>query len=304
MIMSHEHDLNNLTKEISGINKAFAIGLSFNLAYVLVQVIIGLRINSLSLLSDAGHNFLDVAGMALAMVAVKLSNSKSTDTYTYGYKKASILISLLNAVIILVSIGAIGYNAVLRFQNPEPLPGKIISIVAAIGIVINGGSAYLLFSNRDKEINVNNVFLHLASDALVSLGLVAGGIIIYFTHLYWIDPLMSVTICAVIIASMWSVLRESLRLSLDAVPENVDAQKVKEDILKINGIKELHHLHIWAISTTQNAMTGHLVVSENITNAELVSIKEKIRSGLKHLNIDHTTLEIELENQNCEDIRC
>jgi cobalt-zinc-cadmium efflux system protein len=304
MTMGHEHNHNVITKGIEGINKAFVLGISFNLAYVLVQIIIGLKISSLSLLSDAGHNFLDVGGMALALLAIKLSESKSTETYTYGYKKASILISLLNAVIILVSIGAIGYNAVLRFQNPEPLPGKIISIVAAIGIVINGGSAYLLFSNRDKEINVNNVFLHLASDALVSLGLVAGGIIIYFTHLYWIDPLMSVTICAVIIASMWSVLRESLRLSLDAVPENVDAQKVKEDILKINGIKELHHLHIWAISTTQNAMTGHLVVSENITNAELVSIKEKIRSGLKHLNIDHTTLEIELENQNCEDIRC
>jgi cobalt-zinc-cadmium efflux system protein len=302
--MGHEHNQNVITTEIEGINKAFVLGIFLNLAYVLVQVIIGLKISSLSLLSDAGHNFLDVGGMGLAMLAIKLSESKSTETYTFGYKKASILISLLNAVILLVSIGAIGYNSILRFQNPEPLPGKIISIVAAIGIVINGGSAYLLFGNKDKEINVNNVFLHLASDALVSLGLVAGGIIIYFTHLYWIDPLMSITICAVIIASMWSLLRKSLRLSLDAVPENVDVQKVQEDILKINGIKELHHLHIWAISTTQNAMTGHLVVSENITNAELVTIKNKIRQGLKHRNINHTTLEIEIENQNCEDIKC
>lgn len=289
---------------MTGINKAFALGISFNLAYVLMQVIIGLRINSLSLLSDAGHNFLHVVGMALAMLAIKLSKSRSTEKYTYGYKKASILISLVNAIILLVSIGAIGYDAILRFQNPEPLPGKIISIVAAVGIVINGGSAYLLFSNKDKEINVNNVFLHLASDTLVSLGLVAGGIIIYFTRLYWIDPLMSIIICVVIIASMWSLLRESLRLSLDAVPENVDVQKVKEEIVKINGIKDLHHLHIWAISTTQNAMTGHLVVSENISNAELVTIKNKIRQGLRHLNIHHTTLEIELDSQNCEEIKC
>lgn len=302
--MVHEQNHNDRTTELTGINKAFIIGIALNLVYVLVQVIIGLKINSLSLLSDAGHNFLDVAGLALAMLAFKLSKSKSTEKFTYGYKKASILISLLNAVILLVSIGAIGYEAILRFQNPESLPGKIIAIVAAMGIVVNGGSAFMFFRDKDKDINVKSAFLHLASDVLVSLGLVVGGIIIYYAHLYWIDPLLSIIICLVIIASTWRLLKNSLRLSLDGVPENVDVLKVKEVILKTSGVKDFHHLHVWAISTTQNAMTGHLVVSENISNVELVTIKNKIRRGLERLNIHHTTLEIELDTQNCEEIKC
>jgi len=302
--MDHEHSHNETTTNITGINKAFVIGIALNLGYVLIQIIIGLKINSLALLSDSGHNFLDVAGLALAMLAFKLSESKSTEKYTYGYKKASILISLLNAVILLVSIGAIGYNAILRFQYPEPLPGKIVATVAGIGILINGLSAILFFREKAKDINLNNAFLHLASDAFVSLGLVIGGIIIYYTHLYWIDPLMSVIICSIIIASTLRLLKDSLRLSLDGVPENVDVQKVKEVILKTEGVKGFHHLHVWAISTTQNAMTGHLVVHENISNMELMSIKNKIRHGLELLNIHHTTLEIESDIQNCEEIKC
>lgn len=302
--MPHEHDHNDGIIEITGINKAFIIGIALNLAYVLIQVIIGLKINSLSLLSDAGHNFLDVAGLALAMLAFKLSKSKSTEKYTYGYKKVSILIPLMNSVVLLITIGAIGYEAISRIKNPEALPGKIIAIVAAIGIVINGGSAFMFFRSRHKDLNVKSAFLHQISDVLLSLGLVAGGIIIYYTQLYWIDPLLSIVICLVIIGSTWSLLRNSLRLTLDGVPENVDIQKVKEAILKTKGVKEIHHLHIWAISTTQNAMTGHLVVSDKISNVDLVTLKFKIRRTLELLNIHHTTLEIEHDNQNCEEIKC
>ncbi len=218
----------------------------------------------MSLLSDAGHNFLDVAGLTLAMLAFKLSKSKSTEKYTYGYKKASILISLLNAVIFLISIGAIGYEAIFRFQNPQPLPRKTIAIIAAIGIVVNGYSAFMFFRDKDKDINVKSAFLHLASDALVSLGLVIGGIIIYYTKLYWIDPLLSIIICGVIIASTWSLLKDSLRLSLDGLPDNVDLQKLKEIVIKMEGVINFHHLHIRAISTTQNAMTAHLVISNRV----------------------------------------
>ena len=214
---SHSH-----APVITNLNNAFIIGIVLNLGYVIIQIVIGLKINSLSLLSDAGHNFLDVAGLALAMIAFKLSKSKSTEKYTYGYKKSSILISLLNAVILLISIGAIGYEAIFRFQNPQPLPGIIIAIIAAIGIVINGVSAFMFFRDRESDINVKAAFLHLASDALVSLGLVFGGIIIYYTHLYWIDPLLSLIICGVIIVSTWGLLKNSLRLSLDGVPDNVD----------------------------------------------------------------------------------
>jgi cobalt-zinc-cadmium efflux system protein len=297
-----EHNHNHGTPQLTGINKAFIVGIVLNLAYVIIQVIIGFQINSLSLLSDAGHNFLDVAGLALAMLAFKLSKSKSTEKYTYGRKKASILISLLNAVILLISIGAIGYEAIFRFQNPQPIPGKIIAIIAVIGIVINGVSAFMFFRDKDKDINVKSAFLHLASDALVSLGLVVGGIIIYYTNLYWIDPLLSIIICGVIIASTWSLLKDSLRLSLDGVPDNVDIQKVKETVTKMEGVKDFHHLHIWAISTTQNAITAHLVIENNLSNIQATELKRKIKHELEHLNIHHSTIETETEN--CEDENC
>ena len=296
---SHSH-----TPVITSLNKAFIIGIILNMGYVLVQIIIGLKINSLSLLSDAGHNFLDVAGLALAMVAFKLSTSKSTSKYTYGLKKASVLISLLNAVILLISIGAIGYAAIFRFKYPEPLPGKIIAIVALIGIFINGISAFMFFREKDKDINVKAAFLHLASDALVSLGLVVGGIVIYYTHLYWIDPLLSMIICLVIIASTWSLLKGSLRLSLDGVPENVTIENVKRQILQTNGVKDIHHIHIWAISTTQNAMTAHLVLYDSLTNLEVAKLKDNLKHQLEHLNIHHTTLETEFETENCEHPEC
>jgi cobalt-zinc-cadmium efflux system protein len=299
-----EHNHNHGTTPLTGINRAFVIGIVLNLAYVIIQIIVGLNINSLSLLSDAGHNFLDVAGLALAMLAFKLSNSKATEKYTYGYKKASILISLLNAVILLISIGAIGYEAIFRFKNPEPIPGKTIAIIALIGIIINGVSAFMFFRDKEKDINVKSAFLHLASDALVSLGLVVGGIIIYYTNLYWIDPLLSIIICFVIIASTWSLLKDSLRLSLDGVPENVETEKIKQEILQTKGVKDIHHIHIWAISTTQNALTGHLVIDNTLTNQEITKLKETIKHELEHLNIHHTTLETEFDDEKCEGDEC
>ncbi len=307
--MEHNHSHHNHSGHshshapvITNLNNAFITGIVLNLVYVIIQIVIGLRINSLSLLSDAGHNFLDVAGLALAMMAFKLTKSKSTEKYTYGYKKSSILISLLNAVILLISIGAIGYEAIFRFQHPQPLPGITIAIVAAIGIVINAVSAFMFFRDKESDINVKAAFLHLASDALVSLGLVVGGIIIYYTHLYWIDPLLSIIICLVIIASTWSLLKDSLRLSMDGVPNNVDIQKVKTEVMKIDGVKDFHHLHIWAISTTQNAMTGHLVVSNELTATQISILKNKIKHNLEHLNIHHSTLETETEI--CKDEVC
>lgn len=296
---SHSH-----TPVITNLNTAFIVGITLNFAYVIIQIVIGLKIHSLALLSDAGHNFLDVAGLALAMLAFKLSKSKSTEKYTYGRKKASILISLLNAIILLISIGAIGYEAIFRFRHPQPLPGITIAIIAAIGIVINGISAFMFFRDKDRDINVKSAFLHLASDALVSLGLVAGGIIIYYTNLYWIDPLLSIIICLVIIVSTWSLLKDSLRLSLDGVPDNVDLNKVKDEVLKTDGVKDFHHLHIWAMSTTENALTGHLVIDNSISKDRISTIKDQIKHELQHMNIQHITLETEFENDNCEKPEC
>lgn len=305
--MHHNHSAENHTGHthtpvITNLNTAFITGIVLNFAYVLIQIIIGLNIHSLALLSDAGHNFLDVAGLALALVAFKLSKSKSTEIYTYGRKKASILISLLNAVILLISIGAIGYEAIFRFNNPQPLPGITIAIIAAIGIFVNGVSAFMFFRDKEKDINVKSAFLHLAADALVSLGLVIGGIIIYYTHLFWVDPLLSIIICVVIIASTWGLLKDSLRLSLDGVPENVDLKKVKEEVLKISGVKDFHHLHIWAISSTENAMRGHLVVSKELSMTQIEQLKKHIKHELEHLNIGHSTIETETEI--CEEEIC
>lgn len=296
------HDHHHEMSAITGINKAFIIGIVLNLAYVLIQVITGFNIHSLSLLSDAGHNFLDVAGLALAMLAFKLSKSKATEKYTFGYKKASILIALLNAVVLLVSIGAIGYEATLRFQYPEPLPGTVISVIAAIGIFINGISAFMFFRDKEQDMNIKSAFLHLAADALVSLGLAIGGIIIHYTQLYWIDPLLSIIICLVIIGSTWNLLKDSLRLSLDGVPENVNIQDIKAAILKMPHVEDFHHIHIWAISTTQNALTGHLVVADSLTNEATMKLKDEIKHALAHLNIQHAT--IETETIACKNIIC
>lgn len=287
--MSHDH---NHTKS-EYINKAYTIGIVLNLVYVFTQILFGLKVNSLALLSDAGHNFLDVVSLALSMLSFKLAKAQETEKYTYGYKKASIMVSMINAVALLVSVCIIGYQAVLRFQHPEPLPGLSIAIVAGVGIVINGVSAFLFLRNKDEDINIKSAFLHLASDAVVSLGMVIGGIIIYYTHQYWLDPLISLIISLVIISSTWSLLKDSLRLSLDGVPDNVDFNKVKEAALSIKGVKDFHHIHIWPMSTTQNALTGHLVLDNSLSIEEIQSVKELLKNDLLSLNIHHATIETE-----------
>ena len=273
---NHNHKEHNHGKVVTlnNVNNAFIIGIILNFLYVIIQIIIGLRINSLSLLSDAGHNFLDVGALALSLLAFKLNKAKSNDTYTYGYKKSSVLISLFNAVVLLVTIGAIGYEAIFRFQNPQPIQGFTIAIVAAIGILVNGISAFMFFKDKEKDMNIKAAFLHLLSDALVSLALVVGGIVIHYTHLYWIDPVLSLLVSSVIIISTWKLLKESFRLSLDGVPSDVNIQNIKEIALNIKGIQEIHHLHIWAISTTQNALTAHIIIHENETLQNSHTIKE------------------------------
>ena len=301
--MEHHHH-NHAPKPLTNLNKAFIVGIVLNLGYVLVQIVIGLHIKSLSLLSDAGHNFLDVAGLALSLLAFKLTKIKSTERYTYGYRKASILVSLLNAVVLLISIGAIGYESFFRFYSPEPLPGRIISIVAALGIVINGGSALFFWRDKDKDINVKSAFLHLASDALVSLGLVIGGIILYFTHLYWIDPLLSILICGVIVVSTWSLLKDSMRLSMDGVPDNIEINQIKNKILSLPGVLDFHHIHVWAMSTSENALTAHLVVKDVSNLADIAKIKDEVKHELAHFNIQHTTIELDTEGEHPEHNDC
>ena len=290
--------------DLKDVNQAFVIGIVLNFLFVIIEATVGLYIHSLSLLSDAGHNLADVASLAMSLIAIRLLKVRPTEKYTYGYKKTTILVALLNAAILLLSLGAIGYEALHRLMSPEPLPGKTISIVAAIGIAINAITALLFLKGKDKDLNIRSAFLHLLSDAIVSAALVIGGIIIFYTHLYWIDSALSLLVAIVILFSSWQLLRDSLRLSLDAVPEGIEVRKIKEIIAKMNGVKDFHHIHIWALSTTENALTAHLVVDRNCKMDEVEKLKHSIKHELLHQNIQHATLEIELENSPCDEPDC
>jgi len=298
---SHHHDL---SAALTNVNTAFIVGISLNFLFVVIEVIVGLFVHSLSLLSDAGHNLADVGALALSLLAFRLLKVKSNEQYTYGYRKTSILVALFNAMVLLVSIGAIIYEAIHRFLNPEPLSGITISIVAGIGIVINAVTALMFLRDKDKDMNIKSAYLHLMSDAIVSLGLVIGGIIIYYTHWFWIDSILSIVIAVVILLSTWGLLKNSLRLSLDGVPESIHIDELKAIALTIAGVKDFHHIHVWSISTTENALTAHLVLQQSISIEQEQKIKNELKHELGHNSIHHITLETERENENCETEVC
>ena len=236
-------------------------------------------------------------------LAFRLLKVKSNDKYTYGYRKTTILAALLNGVILLISIGAIAYAAIQRFSNPVPLPGKTIALVAGIGIVVNFITAFLFMKNQKHDLNVKSAYLHMLADGLVSVGIMAGGFIIYFTGLYWIDPLISIIIVIVILAGTWGLLKESLALTLDAVPKDIDINDIKPNAENINGVKDLHHIHVWAISTTENAMTAHMVIDYCDNIDQVRSIKDTLKHRLEHMNIRHITLETEYTDD-CPEADC
>jgi cobalt-zinc-cadmium efflux system protein len=295
----HHHDHSEIA-ELKHVNLAFYIGIGLNLLFVIIEAVVGIVIHSLSLLSDAGHNLADVVGLTLSLLAFRLVKVKPTETYTYGYRKTTILVALLNAVILLLSIGAIAYEAVRHLMHPPALPGFTIAWVAGIGIIINSVTAFMFLRNKEKDLNIKAAYLHLLSDALVSFVLVIGGIIIYYTKWYRIDAALSLMVAFVIIKSTWGLLKSTLRLSLDAVPENVDMKKIEKTISGMNGIENIHHIHVWALSTTTNALTAHILVSRNFTMKEVDNLKLKIKHELEHLNIQHATLEFEQNMQNCK----
>ncbi len=292
--MPHDHAHHHPTQSLTHVGRAFLIGIVLNLAFVIIEFISGFYTNSLALLSDAGHNLSDVATLALSLFAFGMAKRKATTVYTYGYHKSTILASLANAVILLVAVGSIGWEAIQRFMHPEPTPGYTISIVAGIGIVINAASAFLFFKNKDSDLNVKGAYLHLITDALVSAGVVVAGFIIAFTGIAWIDPLISIVIMAIVLYSTWGLLTESLKLSMDAVPTGIDAEKIKQAMESQKGVSRVHHIHIWAIGTTRNAMTAHLILEKDLGDQEVTDLKQQLRHRLQDLNIQHATLETEL----------
>lgn len=282
--------------EITSLNRAFIIGISLNIAFVLAEFAAGFWYDSLGLLSDAGHNLSDVASLILAMLAFRLAKVNPTPNYTYGLKKSTILVSLLNAVILLIAVGIIISESIDKFFHPQPVEGGAIAWVAGIGVVINGITAWLFMKDKDKDLNVKGAYLHMAADALVSIGVVISGIIIIYTGWYIVDPIIGIVIAGVIVYSTWGLLRDSLRLSLDGVPAGTDIRDIEKTIRSVVGVQDLHHLHVWGISTTETALTVHVVV-ENTDRME--EIKEEIKQALRHIGVQHVTLEFELSSAHC-----
>ena len=296
----HHHDH---TPKIDNLNNAFIIGIVLNSAFVILEVVYGLISGSLSLLTDAGHNLSDVAALALALLAFKLTKVNSNSKYTYGYKRSTIIVSFFNAVILFASVGIIVYEAVKRFIHPETISGGTMAFVALAGIFVNAITAYLFAKGKDGDLNIKSTYMHMAMDAIVSFGVVVSGVIIYFTHIYWIDSAVSLIIAVVILRGTWSLLIESLRLEMDGVPKEMNLNKIKTELMKAKGVVDVHHMHVWALSTTENALTAHLVVDPAQISL-FDNIKKDLRHRLEHLDISHSTFEPEFSSEKCVQEDC
>ena len=296
--MSHEHShQHSHAINAESLNKAFIIGIVLNLAFVVIEFAAGFWFDSLALLSDAGHNLSDVVSLVLALLAFRLAKVKANERYTYGYKKSTILVSLLNAVILLVAVGAIVIESIHKLSNPAVVPGGAIAWVAGVGVLINAFTAFLFMKDKEKDLNVKGAYLHMAADALVSVGVLVAGIVISRTGWYIIDPIIGLIVAVVILISTWNLLHDSLRLTLDGVPTSINSQQVVESIRALPGIDDVHHIHIWAISTTENALTAHIVLKQA---EDMQEVKHLIRHRLEDFGIGHATLEFEVPGEHCE----
>ena len=285
----HDHGHSHVPKDF---DRAFAIGVALNVGFVLIEVVFGLLSNSLALLADAGHNFSDVLALLLAWGASVLVRKLPTQRHTYGLRRTSVLAALTNALILLVAVGAIAWEAILRFGHPESVESGTVIFVATVGILINGFTAWLFMAGKEQDVNIRGAYLHMAADAAISLGVVVAAIAIRFTGWLWLDSVASLAIAVVIGIGTWSLLRESLNLALDAVPESIEPSKVKTYLASLPGVTAVHDLHIWAMSTTEIALTVHLVKPDAvIDDALLVRINNELR---EQFGIQHTTVQFEL----------
>ncbi|QEM05654.1 cation transporter [Mucilaginibacter rubeus] len=300
---SHGHHHHDHAPKLGHLNSAFIWGIVLNSVFVVVEAITGFITHSLSLLTDAGHNLSDVASLALALLAFKLTKVSANSKYTYGYKRSTIIVSFFNAVILFAAVGFIIYEAITRFMNPEIVSGGTMAWVAFIGIGINAFTAWLFVKDKDTDLNIKGAYLHMAVDAIVSFGVVISGIIIYFTKLYWIDSAVSLIIGFVILRGTWSLLTASLRLEMDGVPAEMDLDKIKAELKKAKGVVDVHHMHVWALSTTENALTAHLVIKPEAM-PDFDNIKHDLRHRLEHLDISHSTFEPEFSEEGCKQPEC
>ncbi|MCB2378724.1 cation diffusion facilitator family transporter [Hymenobacter sp. BT635] len=285
----HDHHHHHTPTEFG---RAFGVGIALNIAFVIVEVAGGLWANSSALLSDAGHNLSDVLSLALAWGATLLAQRRSSARYTYGYKGVTIQAALLNAALLYVALGAILWETISHLRHPEPVNGKMVMLLAGLGIVINGFTAWLFSSGQKGDVNVRGAYLHMLTDALVSAGVVVGGGLVLWTGWLWLDPLISFLILALIGYSSWGLLRETLQLSLQAVPAGIDLEQVRTFLLARPGVTEVHDLHVWPLSTQDTALTAHVVRPGGSPDAN--QFLQKLQHDLVHeFNIGHCTVQIE-----------
>ncbi|MDB5965885.1 MAG: cation diffusion facilitator family transporter [Polaromonas sp.] len=274
--------------------RAFLVGVILNTGFVLAEAVYGIAANSLALLADAGHNLSDVLGLLLAWGASALVKRAPSQQFTYGLRSTSILAALVNAVLLLVVTGGIAWEAISRFRQPAAIEGMTVIVVAAIGVAINLGTALMFMSGRKGDLNIRGAFLHMAGDAAISLGVVIAGVVILNTGWQWLDPVVSLAIAALVIAGTWSLLRDSVHLALHAVPDGIDSGAVKRYLESIEGVSEVHDLHIWGMSTTETALTAHLVMPGGYPGD---AFRNRICEQLhKRFNIGHPTLQVELSD--------
>jgi len=279
---SHNIDIN--------LSTAFKIGIVINIIFVTIEALSGYLSNSMALIADAGHNLSDVLALVFSWMAIKLSQRKPTLKFTYGFRRSTILIALLNTVLLLSAVAFIIYETIERLRNTSDINAKSVMIVASVGIVVNAFTAWLFLKDKNHDLNIRSAFVHFVADALVSLGVVIAGIIIAFTGIQWIDSLVSFTIVAVILYSSYHLLLDSLNLALDAVPENINIEEVSEFLKKLPEVSGVHDLHIWALSTTDAALTVHLLTCEQTDIGFITSIQNQLH---EKFSIEHATIQIE-----------
>ncbi len=296
MAHSHNHTTPSLTA--SDINRSFIIGIILNSIYVVIELLYGWQQHSTALLSDAVHNIGDISGLLLAFLAFRLLKVKANNTFTYGFKKGSILASFINSILLAFAIGAIAWEGIQHIMHPVPTNGNIIMIVASIGIGINFTSALLFRNKKDSDLNIKAAYWHLMADALVSLGVVIAGLIIKYTDWYFVDGIVSIIVAVVILFSTWSLFKDSVIGILDGVPSSIDSKEIKHHLTDIKGVNNIHHIHIWSISTNENGLTCHVSI-DDLGNIPI--IKRKIKEELKEHNITHSTLEFETKKEACEE---
>lgn len=273
---------------------AFMLAIALNLLFVIVEIVFGLRADSLALLADAGHNFGDVVGLFASLAALLLSRRQPTPRYTYGLRSATILAALANTLLLLVAVFVIAWEAVQRLNAPQSVDGLMVSAVAGFGVIINTGTALLLMRGRGHDLNRQGAFVHMVGDALIALGVVVGGLLVWYTGWLWLDPAISLVISAMILVSAWHLFRASFQLALHAVPENVDTEAIMAYLTSLPNVAAVHDLHVWGMSTTENALTAHLVTpAGHPGDVFLHDVAEELEH---HFHIHHATLQIELNN--------